>query len=124
MRNPDAGADDYASPYPDGLPGHGWRDTEVRAAFAALVRAADATRRVFQFLRDRGELGATDFEGMDALGMFSFPKRRSDLAHLSPPIVVDSGKRRPSPRGKLAIVWTLNPAIAPGPLWSGRKGDA
>ena len=93
---------DWISPYPDGLPGHRGRDTEIAAAVAALRNAPENWRRAYGFIDSREERGATDIEGQDEC-FFSFPKRRCDLMHFS--IVVDSGQRRKTPRGSLAIVW-------------------
>ncbi len=54
---------EYASPYPDGLPGHRGGDTERAAAVAALESAPENWRKAYQFIAGRGAYGATDIEG-------------------------------------------------------------
>jgi hypothetical protein len=94
---------DYSSPYPDGLPGHHGRDTEVAAAEQAAKTAGSGCQRVLDMLREADRSGLTDLEGQAAY--FSFPKRRCDLTHAG--LVVDSGRRRSTPRGSMAVVWLL-----------------
>ena len=64
-------------------------------------------RRVLDFVRDRGTLGATYCEVESCLDLFSARQRLSDLARARPPFVVDSGERRPSPRGRDCVVWIV-----------------
>ena len=95
----------YESPYPSGLPGfhNEPRDTEVTAAEHAFERAGRDTRRVVELLTEAGKRGMCDHEGRAVF--YSFPQRRCDLTQRG--LVVDSGQRRPSPRGRPAIVWVL-----------------
>ncbi len=93
---------DYRSPYRDGLPGHRGTDTELAAAVTALESAPEKWQMAYRFIDAMGVVGATDIEGRDNC-FFSFPKRRCDLMKAS--LVVDSGRRRPTPRGADAIVW-------------------
>jgi len=92
----------YASPYPDGLPGHRSRPTEHAAAVATLETASAKWQEAYAWLDARGTHGATDYEGEQGC-FFSYPKRRCDLTHAGH--VTDSGRKRKTPRGVDAIVW-------------------
>jgi hypothetical protein len=95
------------SPYPGGLPAShaGGHDTEETAAELAHANASKTRLAVLEFLQGRGADGATDHEGEEALSMFSYQRRRTDLSQSEPALVVDSGRRRISPRGRPMIVW-------------------
>jgi hypothetical protein len=97
---------DYRSPYPDGMPGvhRDAQDTEIAASELAAKTAGAGCQRVLAMLREADWRGLTDLEGQ--ADYFSFPKRRCDLYHAG--LVVDSGQRRPTPRGSVAIVWILS----------------
>ncbi len=95
---------DYRSPYPDGIPGHHGKPTEVAAAFLALETATKNMRRAYAYIDGRGEYGATDIEGQ-AECFYSFPKRRCDLYQTQPRLLFDSGRTRPTPRNAQATVW-------------------
>jgi hypothetical protein len=60
---------------------------------------------ILGYLCERGEVGATDDEGELALGIIaqSYTPRRGELVRAG--LVVDSGERRPTRRGRGAIVW-------------------
>jgi len=64
----------------------------------------------YEWLSKRGDHGATDDEGRTRT-FFSYDRRRVDLlnatdTHGRPtPLVIDSGRKRPTPRGVLAVVW-------------------
>ena len=90
--------------YPDGLPGHHGRDTERAAAeFVAETGLEGKLRLVHDLVDGNGAVGATYPEVVEQLGSDSFQRRLSDLARLG--FVVDSGLRRPSPRGRPCTVW-------------------
>lgn len=79
-----------------------------REAALSMVGAAKRQRPdVLAFLIERGDAGATDAEIEDALGMRhqSASPRRGELVAAG--LVVDSGKRRPTPSGRRAIVWRV-----------------
>ncbi len=104
------------SPYPGGLPGShaGGHDTEAAAAEHAHGSASKTRVAVLEFLHERGIRGATDHEGEEMLRMFSYQRRRTDLSQSNPPLVVDSGRRRTSPRGRPMIVW-VHASFVPDP---------
>ena len=98
---------DFKPPYPDGLAGHhkDAHDTELAAAVDATRKLSEHCKEILGGFRYKGENGFTDEEGQAIFG-YSFPKRRCDLYHLG--VVRDSGKRRPSSRGKQMIVWVAS----------------
>ena len=69
-------------------------------------------QRVLAYIRDRQAEGATDAECQEALNMLTQTQtpRRNALAKLG--AVVNSGKKRPTPSGRNAIVWVA-PEYAP-----------
>ena len=92
-------------PYLDGLPGHSKarHDTEMDAATRQLREYPKRCKVAYELLKAAGDRGLTDIEGQERY--FSFPKRRCDLKALG--YVIDSGRRRITPRGVEAIVWVL-----------------
>lgn len=90
--------------YPSGLPGHHGRDTEVEAAKAQLDSLCKSRREVYELVRSRGARGLTYFEAQEILRP-SAQQRLSDLARMG--VVIDSGERRPSPRGRACVVWVV-----------------
>lgn len=128
----------YVSPYPDGLPGHHaahpapdqrlkagvdalpaapvpsspcQSETEAHAAHEALGTASETTRRVWEFLLERGAEGATYTEVQQALGVGSAQQRLSDLVRRG--LVADSGRRRQTPRHHPAVVWIADAPMKP-----------
>lgn len=79
--------------------------TSVAAAEGIEPRAETLRRAVLEFLRQRGEQGATDEEIQDALAMpgnTARPRRRElQMAGL----VVDSGNTRETRSGRQAVIW-------------------
>ena len=76
------------------------------AAARSMVGVAPTVRlRVYNFLLECGEHGATDEEGEDALGIRpqSYTPRRGELVTLG--AVRDSGRRRRTQSGRSAAVW-------------------
>jgi hypothetical protein len=64
---------------------------------------------VLQWVRDRGELGATDDEVQDALHLSGNSERPRRLELVERGWLVDSGVRRPSRQHGPAIVWVFRP---------------
>ena len=62
--------------------------------------------QVLAAIREAGLCGLTDAEGVARLGLLAqtYTPRRRELAQLG--AVVDSGRRRKTPSGRAAIVWT------------------
>ena len=83
-----------------------------RAARPSTKRAASDRERVLGALIRRGPLGATDHELAAELGLLidTCRARRVELLHDA--LVVDSGRRRPSPSGHRATVWIVRTAAA------------
>lgn len=82
-------------------------ETSLRAAASVVPRAAKTVRaKVLDRLR---ACPSTDEELCDALGLGgnTVRPRRRDLE--TDGIVIDSGKRRPTRSGRLAVVWQLLP---------------
>jgi hypothetical protein len=96
---------DFKPPYTDGLAGHhaAAGDTEMAAARAATTTLSAKCLDVLYHISIAGDRGYTDEEGQTWI--FSWPKRRCDLYHAG--LVRDSGRRRPSSRGKQMIVWVV-----------------
>lgn len=89
-------------------------DTERAAAHAVAPRSGTQRANVLEALRAAGEHGATDYE-LWQTGIGVRPHvagtRREELISDGWPIV-DSGERRPTDTGALAIVWRLD-SVAP-----------
>ena len=60
---------------------------------------------VFDFIRTRGQTGATDQELTEALGMLSDTARARRVELRDRGLIVDSGRRRSTRRGRAAVVW-------------------
>lgn len=81
-------------------------DTSHTAATNASKRGPSQRRRTWETLKRLGE--ATDYELAEATGILrsSAAKRRQELQQLGH--VIDTGKRRPTDTGTLAIVWACS----------------
>ena len=83
---------------------------------AAAVAIAPCTGRlqtmVLDFIRGRGQRGATDGEVAASLGMLSDTTRARRVELRDRGKVVDSGRRRPTASGRSATVW-----LAIGASW-------
>lgn len=80
-------------------------DTETAAAFSIAEHAKTMRERALKLLRDNPD-GLTDDEGAKALGWgdrLTFGRRRQELCMAG--LVGDTGRRRPTPHGRKAIVW-------------------
>ena len=83
------------------------RDTERAAALAVTPRTGTQRRRVLEAIAAAGADGLTDHELADTTGLYlySAAPRRTEL--LRGGWVRDSGRRRATPLGGEAAVWTL-----------------
>lgn len=84
--------------------------TTSRAAAEAIEpTAATLRRQVLDFIESCGDRGATDCEIQAALGMSGDTQRprRWELSDCESPLIVDSGLRRRTERGREAIVWRV-----------------
>ena len=82
-----------------------------RQAAERIVGAAGTLRRqVYEFIRDRGEHGATDEEIATGLGMnpSTVRPRRGEAQEAG--LIVDSGLTRKTASGRAAIVWRASEA--------------
>lgn len=82
-------------------------DTSHTAATNASKRGPSQRRRTWEALIRLGE--ATDYELAEATHILrsSAAKRRQELQQLGH--VIDTGKRRPTDTGTMAIVWAASP---------------
>lgn len=82
-------------------------DTAQQAATRALPRSGSDRRRVYDFIVERGETGATDDELEVALGLphQTASARRNGLRDDG--WLTDSGRKRPTRSGVDAIVWVV-----------------
>lgn len=64
--------------------------------------------QVYDFIKDRGQDGATDEEGIEALHMSpsTYRPRRVELMRLY--LIRDSGRTRLTHSGRSAVVWQAN----------------
>lgn len=81
-----------------------------RAAAAALAAGGGADRAldlVRGALEAAGPEGLTDLEGQVLTGLegSTYRPRRVQLAQADPALAVDSGRTRPTPSGRQAVVW-------------------
>ena len=88
---------------PPAIPGS---DTSEAAAEAIRPTVKGLRAAVFACIIGRGPVGATDAEIQAALELPSDTERprRRELVRLG--MVRDSGQRRPTPSGRLAVVWS------------------
>ena len=80
------------------------RDNSAEARAAIRTKSAALRAQILEFVREQGELGATDEECQHALGMAGNTQRprRSELAAAD--MVRASGKRKTT-SGRNAVVW-------------------
>lgn len=88
-----------------GLPPHEQAPTSHAAAVAILPHVNALQRRVYDYIRSRGEHGATDEEIKLALGLrgSTVRPRRCELHEKG--LVVDTRRTRPTVTGRQATVW-------------------
>jgi hypothetical protein len=93
------------SPYPDGLPGHRG-GTSREAAEVVAITLRERQQRVLDFLRERGDRGATVDEILEALGEWNVNRiapRVTEMAKLGR--IEKTGERRRTRSGCMADAW-------------------
>lgn len=100
--------------YPD-RPGHRNTDTSREAAEALSPHLGRLQALSNAAICAAGPRGLTKYETSDTLGIdyTAIHPRISELRKKG--LVVDSGRRRPNPSGKKAIVWIAAPVLRGGP---------
>lgn len=98
-------------------------DTSEAAAHQIKSSALTQRQRVHQYIKEQGDLGATDNEIQIALDMISNTEqpRRRELVLKGQ--IMDSGHRRKTKAGRMAVVWVAAnlPEFTPGPYVPIRK---
>lgn len=87
-----------------GIP-HSGTDTSRAAAREMSPLASTLNLRVFRFIVDRSDDGATDFDIQAGLGLSGDTERPRRWTLQKCGLVKDSGARRDSPSGRAAIVY-------------------
>lgn len=65
-------------------------------------------RRVLDYLRGVGEVGATDEELQTALSMGASTQRPRRVELVNGGFVFDSNRRRPTQSGRAAVIWVAS----------------
>lgn len=79
--------------------------TSHEAAVAIRPAAETLRAKVLEYLRSRGETGATDEEIQDGLGMAQNTERPRRVELVEAGSVVDSGETRKTRSGRKAVIW-------------------
>ena len=94
------------TPYRPGTP-HNATAASKAAAESVKPVASELERRVYQYLADRGIVGATDEQIQQELGMDGNTERPRRVSLERKGYVRDSGTKRPTSSRRLATVWTV-----------------
>ena len=81
--------------------------TSIAAAKQIEPKAKRDRRRVFEFIRDQGERGATDAEMQMCLSLSGDTQRPRRWELHKAGLIRDSGRTRLTPAGNKAVVWTI-----------------
>jgi len=84
------------------------RTTSVQALIKAAPRMSANKNRVYQYILDRQEKGATDQEMQAALSMAGDTLRPTRLSLIKDGLIYDSGKTRQNQNGNNCIVWVAS----------------
>ncbi len=79
--------------------------TSVAAASEIAPALNDLQVRLLAFLRERGDEGATDEEGIEALGWSPSTYRPRRVELVAKGLVRDQGRQRKCRSGRNAVVW-------------------
>ncbi len=82
--------------------------TSMAASVAIEPRAATLRRAVLDWLRGRGDEGATDEEIQDALSMNPSTQRPRRIELMRGGLVVDTGRTRTTKSNRKACVWAAS----------------
>lgn len=85
-------------------------DTQTAAASRMLPRSGTLRRKVYDFLVERGDQGATDEEVQWSLGMNPSTQRPRRIELVNAELAKDSGRRRKTRSASKAIVWVVTSA--------------
>lgn len=85
------------------------RDTSRAAAVSVLPRTGTKRAMVLEAIRYADDEGRTDEELQNQLGMNSSTQRPRRLELVEAGLVIDSGHRRPTSTGSMAICWIATP---------------
>jgi hypothetical protein len=98
----------FDQPPKEPRPPHSGGPTSQAAAEAILPNAATLRHRVLCYIAEQGGKGATDAEIQAALSMAGNTERprRQELEKVK--LIRDSGKTRPTPSGRQAVVWVAD----------------
>lgn len=80
-------------------------ETQRIAAVLAYPGSGTQRRRVLEAIARAGERGLTDEELQDALGMNPSTERPRRVELVEGEWIIDSGRRRRTRSGRLAVVW-------------------
>ncbi|NQV27747.1 MAG: hypothetical protein HQ518_25645 [Rhodopirellula sp.] len=92
---------------PVGLP-HNRTATSKAAAVSMRPAAIAQAARVYHFIAEQGNEGATDHEVQTELGLSGDSERPRRWSLERSGLIRDSGRKRKSPKGRDAIVWIVN----------------
>lgn len=92
--------------YGDVAPSQRHSPTSVEAAKSIEPRLPELRQRVYDFIASQ-EDGATDMEIASALAMLTDTARARRCELVDAGLIRDSGKTRPSPRGRKSAVWIV-----------------
>lgn len=83
------------------------RESETSRLAAEAIKPNAGTLRamVYDYIKSRGESGATDAEMQDALDMRPQTQTPRRIELLQAGLIKNSGAHRPTPRGRKASVW-------------------
>jgi predicted transcriptional regulator len=84
------------------------RSTSVAAIIKAAPKHGSNRAKVYQYIVDRQERGATDQELQAALNMPGDTLRPTRLSLLKDELIYDSGKTRQNANGNDCIVWLVS----------------
>jgi hypothetical protein len=84
------------------------RTTSFDAMMKALPKRESRRGRVYQYLVDQQERGATDQEMQKALNMSGDTLRPTRLSLLKDYLITDSGQTRQNENGNDCIVWVVS----------------
>ena len=90
------------------LPAHQWHsDTSTEAAEAIAPKINTMVNKIFDLIGSKGGYGLTDDEGIVQTGMDGNSYRPCRIDLMNRGLVDDAGLRRPTRRGRNAVVWEL-----------------
>lgn len=83
-------------------------ETSREAAIRIMMTAENLRSRVYRFIMNKGEYGATDGEIQKALRMEGSTQRPRRVELQEKNLIKDSGIKRKTRSGRRAVVWVTN----------------